>query len=375
MSAVITTLLPIKVHLPSLLPLDSRLLSIRCMKTNMVHAPIAARPGALVISLDFELHWGVRDSKSVDGSYGGNLRGVWRAIPEILRVFQRWDIAATWATVGFLFAEDCNELRTYHPKVKPQYTNPRLDPYQEQIGYDSHDDPYHFALPLIRQIEATPHQEIACHTYCHFYCLEPGQDSVSFEHDLLQAAAIARSKGYHLRSIVFPRNQCNADYNKLLLKHGITCFRGNPKTWFFRDTKAAKETGFKRALRLLDCYTKIGGHYTTAWSDIPVNDRLCNVPASLFLRPYSKTLRQLNSLRLRRISRAMSHAAQHGRVVHLWWHPHNFGLHLEANIEFLQQVLFNFDNLRRRYGMLSLTMAETAHEALRLREAKNDSPR
>ena len=58
--------------------------------------------GALVISLDFELLWGVfdkvdwRDKKK----YFQNTR---RVIPEILRLFEQYEISSTWATVGMLF--------------------------------------------------------------------------------------------------------------------------------------------------------------------------------------------------------------------------------------------------------------------------------
>src|SRR2546426_12614664 len=55
-----------------------------------------------IISLDFELFWGVRDVTTLD-RYGANLRGVRDAIPAMLRLFSERGIRATWATVGFLF--------------------------------------------------------------------------------------------------------------------------------------------------------------------------------------------------------------------------------------------------------------------------------
>ena len=42
--------------------------------------------GAFVISLDFELFWGVRDSKSL-ADYGANILGVRQAIPAMLELF------------------------------------------------------------------------------------------------------------------------------------------------------------------------------------------------------------------------------------------------------------------------------------------------
>ena len=67
--------------------------------------------GALVISLDFELHWGVRDKRPVDGPYRENLLGAREAIPRMLDLFEEFGVAATWATVGFLFAKNRDGTR------------------------------------------------------------------------------------------------------------------------------------------------------------------------------------------------------------------------------------------------------------------------
>ena len=58
--------------------------------------------GSFVISLDFELFWGVKDSKDI-GQYWDNLAGVHLAVPKLLETFEKYNIHARWATVGFLF--------------------------------------------------------------------------------------------------------------------------------------------------------------------------------------------------------------------------------------------------------------------------------
>ena len=85
--------------------------------------------GALVISLDFELHWGVRDKCALDGPYRENLLGARRAIPLLLDLFEEFDVAATWATVGFLFARSRREREQFSPAVRPHYADARLDAY------------------------------------------------------------------------------------------------------------------------------------------------------------------------------------------------------------------------------------------------------
>ena len=86
--------------------------------------------GAFVISLDFELFWGVRDKRTIV-NYGANIMGVRRAIPAMLDLFAQRQIACTWATVGFLFCADKDELTASFPNLLPRYSDPRLSPYSK----------------------------------------------------------------------------------------------------------------------------------------------------------------------------------------------------------------------------------------------------
>ena len=73
--------------------------------------------GQFIISLDFELLWGVRDHADRN-SYGRNVLGAREAVPQMLELFAHNGIQATWATVGFLFCETRDELiETSRPKT------------------------------------------------------------------------------------------------------------------------------------------------------------------------------------------------------------------------------------------------------------------
>ena len=65
--------------------------------------------GQFVISLDFELLWGVRDHADRQ-AYGQNVLGARDAVPRMLERFAARGIRATWATVGFLFCKTKDEL-------------------------------------------------------------------------------------------------------------------------------------------------------------------------------------------------------------------------------------------------------------------------
>ena len=100
-----------------------------------------------VISLDFELLWGVRDHADRE-SYGRNILGGREAIPRILDLFERHGIRATWATVGFLFAEDKDELLASLPpeELRPTYAQDALSNYRYlgEVGQNERQDPYSF---------------------------------------------------------------------------------------------------------------------------------------------------------------------------------------------------------------------------------------
>ena len=85
-----------------------------------------------------------------------------------------------------------------------------------------------------------------------------------------------------------------------------------------------------------------------------------NVPASHFLRPCSGKLRIAHPLHRKMIERSMTSAAKRGRAYHLWWHPHNFGRDIDANIDALKQILSHFDALRAEFGMRSSHMVGSA---------------
>ena len=90
------------------------------------------------------------------------------------------------------------------------------------------------------------------------------------------------------------------------------------------------------------------------------------MPASRFLRPYSRRLRFLEPLRAQRIKAGLRYAAERDEVFHLWWHPHNFGRDLEQNIAVLTETAECFSRLRASHGMRSLNMGELAGEVLGL---------
>ncbi|MDD2767548.1 MAG: polysaccharide deacetylase family protein [Methylococcus sp.] len=311
--------------------------------------------GIFTVSLDFELYWGVRDKRSI-GQYRENLAGVGPAVREMLKAFGAHGIHATWATVGFLFFDNLDRLKANLPAALPRYADTALCPYRHIEAADALEPLFHFAPGLIEHIAGSDGQEIASHTYSHYYCLEEGQTADDFRADISAAVDTAKEKGLAIKSLVFPRNQWNPDYLPILNQLGIKCYRGNEAGWIHRATDGSGQNRLRRAVRLLDTYIDISGHHTYTLDDAAAQPY--NFPSSRFLRPYSRSLSFLDGVRLKRIKRAMDDAAIHKRIFHLWWHPHNFGKDTALNIAFLERVLAHYSTLREHHGMQSMNMGE-----------------
>jgi peptidoglycan/xylan/chitin deacetylase (PgdA/CDA1 family) len=315
--------------------------------------------GAFVISLDYELLWGVWDVTTKE-KYGTHIIGVQQVIPALLHAFEKHSIKATFATVGILFSKNKAGLTAFIPCKKPSYSSPEYNIYVKEfasMGNDEKDDPYHFGYTLFEMIRQSPH-EIATHTFSHYFCLEEGQTVEEFDADIKAALKIAEANNINITSLVFPRNQINEIYLPVLAKNGINVYRGNPESWIYKPRKFSAEVPFIRLCRLLDTYLPLSGNNTftlTKNNGLPVN-----IPASRFLKPYNKNLAWLEKLKLRRIMNEMTHAAKNKELYHLWWHPHNFGINIKENMKNLAILLDHYQYLHATYGFVNLTMKEAA---------------
>ena len=321
--------------------------------------------GKFIISLDFELEWGVLGVEDMR-VYGENVKGVQEVIPKTLSMFQAHNIHATFATVGFLFFKNKQALINNIPaqELQPHYEHNVLTQYGtyiENIADVDEGDIFHFAPGLIQQIKNSPGQEIGSHTFSHYYCLEKGQNLEMFTEDLLFAKQQAERNGLDLQSIVFPKNQYNDDYIKACVPFGIKVYRGNPSSSFLMLRAMEHENYFRKAMRLGDAYLNLSGHNT--FTDEFIKQSFpYNIPGSRFLRPYSNSLRFFDFLKLKRIKNGMLHAAKNNETYHLWWHPHNFGRNQKENFIFLEKILSYYNFLNNKYGFKSYSMLELANE-------------
>lgn len=316
----------------------------------------------MVVSLDFEMMWGCHDWATAEGYGASHVRQVPEVIDRLLEQFEKHGVHATFATVGLIMCQDKEEALASAPAELPSYDNPNMSTYKEggeMIGSISDENAgLYFAPEMVSKISGTPGMEVGTHTFGHYFCWERGQTPRQFEADLERALEVGNKNGVKLRSVVFPKNNVSGEYLRVAAGCGLKVYRGVARH-FFDEPKNRVSDLVQRVARLADAYLPVVNNIYPV-GEIKQVEGVCNVAASRFLRPYSRGLRMMEPLRLRRMRGEMIKAAKRGEVYHLWWHPHNFGANMEENFGVLEALLDTFDMCHERYGMQSVNMGEMA---------------
>ena len=315
--------------------------------------------GSFIISLDFELMWGVRDKRTIN-SYGSSILAVSNVIDSMLKSFDVYNINVTFATVGFLFFDKVGLLLKNLPGSLPSYIDENLSPYSELSNLKNNDEifkKYYSAARMLKKISNYKNHEIATHTYSHYYCLEKGQNIKQFELDIAKAIEVAQLNNINISSIVFPRNQFCFDYLKICEKYKIQNYRGNENHFIYESGNSSSQNILKRLMRFVDSYINLTGHHCFVKKP-SYNLDILNIQASRFLRSYNHSLSFLEPLKIYRIKSSMTYAAKNNKTFHLWWHPHNFSQNIFENINQLNEILTHYQYLNNKYNFQSQTMNE-----------------
>jgi hypothetical protein len=273
---------------------------------------------SLVISLDFEMRWGVLDR--VDDrfdAYRENLLSVRENIPWLLKIFEERGISATWATVGALACNDWDDFNYFKPSSMPNYENQGLD-YDN--NFNSVLDPageMYFAPDLIKKILCTPGQELGMHTFGHIYGTEKNVTQEQFICDIEANRNIFYNKfGVLPSSLVFPRNQCI--HQESLLKEGlIQTFRGNEDASWYSVKSQREKRLWNRGRALIDSINPMVSYS----SEYDVSQS-ANIKSSAMLRIHMKGV--LRKLHLKKLKSNISQLKSNEHY-HIWFHPHNIG--------------------------------------------------
>ncbi len=315
--------------------------------------------GLFIISLDFELMWGALDLWTPDGYGSTNISHVDTVIHKLIYLFQKYDVHATFATVGLIMLDGKEEASAFIPQKKPSYKNKILSPFHNSYISGIQDEKLYFSPDLVKYISEQKGIELGSHTFSHYYCWEEGQIIEQFEDDIRMAVRVAKEKGYELKSIVFPRNQVPNDYLDICAKYGFISYRGISPL-FSTQPKNKIHGLIQRIGRVLDTYFPLGPVSSIQIKTIVRNNDIINIPSTRFLRPYSGKTCFLERLKIKKIKKEMTYAAKNGEIYHLWWHPHNFGANMDKNLNCLENILQTYKDLESQLGMMSMNMNEAA---------------
>jgi hypothetical protein len=276
--------------------------------------------GVFCISIDFELAWAFVDDPDLESQFIGQIQRMERPVVRgLLELFHKYEVSATWATVGSLL------------EVQPVIRGHSSGPVPLEVWY---------APDLVDQIRAaTPEQEIGSHSFAHLVYSRATRDQAAA--DLDAAARIHQAHGLDFVSFAFPKNAVN--HLDLLAQRGIRVFRRGASTELL--------SGFGRLGRFVDKLLPIAPR--TAQAGLHETG-LIELPGCMPLMARNG-VRRLVSPRviLCKARAALERAASQKSLFHFCFHPHNFYFHADVQFKLLEAILAAACELRRK-GMLDL---------------------
>lgn len=311
--------------------------------------------GTMVFSLDFELSWGRFDKRPIKVLDAESF-GTRQHIKRLLTLLDRYEIPATWATVGHLMLDGCARDRNgqAHADVSPHACYSWFPPdwYYFDPCTSASSAPGWYAPDVLEWIRgARVRHEIGSHSFAHIIYGDPECTPAAARADLKAAVDAAAHKGITLRSFVFPRNRVG--HLEVLRASGITAFRGvNPH-----------EVGPVHGLFLkpVNLLAQVLGVPMKPVQPEEVLPGLWNIPANHFFLPRAG-LRQFlpRGGQALRATRCLDRAVKTGGLYHMWFHPFNLNTDTAAMFSGLEKVFAHAHRLREAGVLDIFTMGEYA---------------
>ncbi|WP_137286471.1 polysaccharide deacetylase family protein [Halorussus salinisoli] len=298
--------------------------------------------GSAVISLDAELAWGFHHYPEPPNDVLRHARGVWG---QLCRLFDEYEIPATWAITGHLMLDACRDPHRGHPAGERCCTTATDDLPAGKLW---------FGDGLVDTVaSADVDHEIASHGFTHVHFEHESMDRGFAADELAACVEAADARGFDPSSFVFPVNR--VEYRDLLADHGFDCYRGHPAGESDRGPIRRRATKLASGI--------VGRPAPPVVTPHVDEYGLVDVPASLYLFDFQGVARSIlgrvtTDPVVRRAVAGIDAAARSEGVFHMWLHPHD--VRGPRDVARLDSILSHVAARRRSHGLRVETMGDVA---------------
>ncbi len=294
--------------------------------------------GIFTISIDYEFAWGIADQNLSNKKE--LIKKEVEIIQRLIRVFEKYNIPATWAIVSHLLKRGLDNYPkplNYKKKIDWFKQYPNKEKEQNILWYDSEN--------LIFKIKnSAVHHQIASHSYAHIIYGEKGVNPKAIQYDLKKAQHIHKQNNLDFDTFIFPRNK--VAFLDELKKMGIKIYRGNSKRyWNYLPNP------FNRAFHLIDYFLPF------SFTILPIKEKngLINIPDSMLLISRCGLRKIIPSFCInKKAQNGLIKASSKKEIFHLWFHPSNFICDTENQFQILENILKKATKLREE-GKIKIT--------------------
>mgnify|MGYP001166350773 FL=1 len=307
----------------------------------------------IIFSIDTELAWARIHHRNLE-DYTELLGEYRNAVDWLLESFEEYDIQATWAIVGHLFLDHCEEPT--HPDItRPDYDWVDGDWYQYDPCSNHKDAPFFYAPDIIEKIrENRIDHEIGSHSFAHINFSDSGCSYDAAFDDLAMCQKLSKEvNNSQLESFVFPQDKVGN--LEALSDAGFKVYRG---AGIYDDIRASSK--IRKLFHTLGVclglpnepvsITKNLGLY-----NLPLSNHYRLERPSVLTNPYSfvplfsKYLSVKNSIR---------RAIKMRKIAHIGLHPIDFGLNSEKYRNHFKRILEFISKSRSNNEIDVMTMSD-----------------
>jgi peptidoglycan/xylan/chitin deacetylase (PgdA/CDA1 family) len=308
---------------------------------------------SFILSLDLELAWGSIDKPEMfrrNEKYYLETRNI---VVNLLQLFEKYQFGCTWAIVGHLFLDRCEERNGIkHPEiVRSILENGKPDWFSVDPCTSIKRDPLWYGKDIVENIlKCSVDQEIGSHSFAHILYGDTHTTQEAVDTDLKESVRLASESGLQLNSFIFPRN--SEGFYHELKNHGFICYRGDTKTWYRKFQGKTKKI-------LHICDQALGLKPNIIYPEY--KESLINIPGSMLYlsRDGFRKFIPIAS-RVRKAKKGIDQAIRSKSIFHLWFHPFNIASDSDNLLKGLEDILLYLKTREKKGEIEVLTMGEIA---------------